>query len=668
MKSIRRPLLSTATAIACAASSAFAQVDPSSQPYLATAPYLAPDKMQHYEFLGSQGAQQTEALSPIVINPQTRANVVQMYNSVYVTTESVPIGWTGTISPCSPGATSVAYRDATLDRVNFFRALAGLPGNVTFNAAWDSTGQQTALIMAANNSLSHSPPTTWTCYTAAGAAGAGESNIALGFGGTSTGAGPKAMKLYMDDFGAPNYFVGHRRWILYPPQANMGSGSVGVSPSANALRVFGSGVAGSRPATPNGVAWPSMGYFPYQLLPWGGPVGENFGRWSYSRNGANFAAATVSVSVNGGAPTSPTVVSRTDNGYGDNTIVWQMNVAPNNPGLDTLYRVTVSGMSGTGIPASVTYDVTVIDPARAGVVRSDFAGTGTSDILWHNSATGMVYELQMNGTTAGSAAVIDTRADLNWKVAAVADINGDGRADVVWQHNTTGVVQGLLMNGTTVTSSGTIYTEPNTNWKIVGAGDFNGDGRADLLWKNAATGEVFVQLLNGLTPSGGGVVYREANPNWVIQQVADFDGNGRADILWRNTSTGDVFVLLMNGTTVAGGGVIYSEPNTNWQIQQAADFNGDGRADILWRNTATGDVFMMLMNGTTISGGSVFYGEPNAAWKIVAAGDYNGDGRADVLWRNTASGQVFMMLMNGFTVSGGGFVYTEPNQDWKILP
>jgi hypothetical protein len=302
-----------------------------------------------------------------------------------------------------------------------------------------------------------------------------------------------------------------------------------------------------------------------------------------------------------------------------------------------------------------------------GLRTSDFSGDGRSDLLWYNTATGMLYQSQMDGFTLGASGVIDQETNLSWKVAAVGDLDGDGRADVVWQNNATGQVYGLLMNGTTVVAEGTIYTEPNLNWKVVGAGDFNGDGNADLLWKNNATGDVFLLLMSGLNVITGGVVYSEPSANWQIQKVADFNGDSRADVLWRNVATGDVFVLLMNWPTVTGGGVVYSEPNTAWQIQAAADFNGDGRADILWRNTTTGDVFMMLMNGTTITGGSVFYGEPNADWKIVATGDYNGDGRADILWRNTATGQVFMMLMDGFTLTSGGFVYTEPDQNWTIL-
>jgi hypothetical protein len=384
-------------------------------------------------------------------------------------------------------------------------------------------------------------------------------------------------------------------------------------------------------------------------------TGSGLSRFLHVLNVDN-AAATVAQGANEGE-----VVINLANGK---QITLRFNLTT--PGGSIEIRSSVGGP----VTLSETLAATVtVPPVTNAVARmaTDFNGDNRSDVLWHNSATGMLYEMQMNGTAVGSTAVIDQETDLNWKVAAVADLNNDARADVVWQNNATGQVYGLLMNGTTVASEGTIYVEPNTSWKIVGAGDFNGDGNADLLWKNNTTGDVFLLLLNGLNVVSGGVIYSEPNTNWQIQKVADFNGDGRADIVWRNTATGDVYMMLMNGTTVIGGGVIYSEPNTAWQIQTAADFNGDGRADVLWRNTTTGDVYMMLMNGTTITGGSVFYGEPNAAWKIVASGDYNGDNRADILWRNTSTGQVFMMLMNGFTISSGGFVYTEPDQNWKIL-
>ena len=57
------------------------------------------------------------------------------------------------------------------------------------------------------------------------------------------------------------------------------------------------------------------------------------------------------------------VESRNDNGFGDNTIVWNAPSTVAEVSDDQTYTVTVSGIRGAG-PSTVTYDVTVIDPNR----------------------------------------------------------------------------------------------------------------------------------------------------------------------------------------------------------------------------------------------------------------------------------------------------------------
>ena len=75
----------------------------------------------------------------------------------------------------------------------------------------------------------------------------------------------------MDEFGAGNAAVGHRRWILYPQTRNFGNGDVPVNGSnyaANALWVIDGNFGGPRPTTREPyVAWPAPGYFPYELVP-----------------------------------------------------------------------------------------------------------------------------------------------------------------------------------------------------------------------------------------------------------------------------------------------------------------------------------------------------------------------------------------------------------------
>lgn len=289
----------------------------------------------------------------VQIDPSSRDSVANAYFNLFLPQSLVTAGWTGSIGSCVSGATAEAYHAATIDRVNVYRALAGLPGTVTSMAAGAvRDAQEAALMFAANGQISHAPPADWRCYSEAGAGAAGASNISLGL------AGPEAVVAYMDDYGGGNGMVGHRRWILYPPQAQMASGSIDGAPGwpSNALRVIGG--FGSRPETTAGVAWPPAGYLPWQLLP------SLSNRWSFSWPGANFAQARVTMARNGqplGAVGYEALAN--DIGYGDNTLVWlPQGVSYGQPAADTVYRVTISGASGNGIPASLSYEVVVFHP------------------------------------------------------------------------------------------------------------------------------------------------------------------------------------------------------------------------------------------------------------------------------------------------------------------
>ena len=322
-------------------------------PMLGPAPRLAPDQLPEQL---QQPQPEPSGIATVAFDPQNRSQVALAYQNIFLPLGSVPIGWTGNVGACNAGTTTAAYRQATIDRVNYYRAQAGLPGNISLFGGSQATGtQQAALMFSANHALSHDPPNSWTCWTQTGHDAAGKSNIATGYGNNAA-AGTGAVDMYMDDYGANNFVVGHRRWILYPPQVKMDSGSIPNNPqwAANALWVFGAW--GTRPPTPNGIAWPPRGYVPWQLL----PVGST--RWSFSWNGANFAGATVSMTRNGvplGAPTYEPIA----NGYGDNTLAWKpAGVTYTRPTADVTYHVTITGISGGGAPASIAYDVIVIDP------------------------------------------------------------------------------------------------------------------------------------------------------------------------------------------------------------------------------------------------------------------------------------------------------------------
>ncbi len=295
------------------------------------------------------------AAQAVQFNPLDRNQVVHAYRSIYLPQGTVADGWNGNVAACNAGTTSTAYRQATIDRVNFFRVLAGLPGNVSLaGGAMAEATQQAALLFSANGRLDHSPPSDWRCWSAAGAEGAWNANIALG----SRLSAPNAVTLYMEERGTSNDSVGHRRWILFPPQVRMDSGSIPQgSNAAHALWVYGP--FGTRPATPNGVAWPSRGYVPWSLLP------AQSNRWSFSWPGADFSDAQVSMTRNGVA-LGAVAYERLANGFGDNTLVWRpQGVTYAKPGADVSYRVTISGLRGGTIPATIQYEVIAIDPDAA---------------------------------------------------------------------------------------------------------------------------------------------------------------------------------------------------------------------------------------------------------------------------------------------------------------
>ena len=293
----------------------------------------------------------------------SRQAVTEAYRALWEPATTTPLRVDGgDPSSCTPYRTSAATQARTKDAINFARRLAGMQPVTTVSDPHTAAASVSALLQAVNQTLTHNPAQSLLCWTAAAAAAAGHSNLDLRWS-TSPSFVPTVADIvgdYLVDRGSNNTEVGHRRWVLLPGTTTMGSGNAvvtnatGVRYVANNLWVVGSQMGDTPAGTPAFYGWPTAGWFPSPLEP--------EGRWSLSSStGASFSHATVQVSHNGVAV--PVTVQPYGTGYGDNTLVWQLDqpAAVSGSAAQT-YDVTVRGISGAS-RSSYSYAVRLFDPS-----------------------------------------------------------------------------------------------------------------------------------------------------------------------------------------------------------------------------------------------------------------------------------------------------------------
>lgn len=272
------------------------------------------------------------------------------------------------IAGCQAGQLTTATTSAMLANLNAIRALHRLPP-VTYSAVDEAGAQQSALLQSANDSLSHTPPTTWKCYNQTGATVSGQSNLYGGFGG--------GLGFNSDDAILAGWLtetnnvvvdsVGHRRWLLYPFLGSVAYGRVvGASPTSTradgaALKVFGSVGAGVANGTlPPYVAYPYEDY-PARYFDTGSLMSFTVIASSNVNSSANrtvnFAGATVSVRQRNGGAMTVSKVSYDNVGYGlANNLQWAVAGLQAN----TYYDVTITGVVVNGATQNYSYFFRVV--------------------------------------------------------------------------------------------------------------------------------------------------------------------------------------------------------------------------------------------------------------------------------------------------------------------
>ena len=247
--------------------------------------------------------------------------------------------WSGDIASCQAGDIDVTGRENTLKTLNLYRALAALPA-VEHDPLRNQKAQECALIQHANmdkGMLSHTPPSTWNCYTEDGAEASGQGNIA-------TAPGVSAVDLYMVDPGNPST-LGHRRWIL---SNSVGPVGLGSTSEYSCMWVLG----GANDVGKSWVAYPPPGDVPIALMqPFSWTSVDETG-WSIQSDEIDLSNAQVSVTDD--ATSLPVTVTQLESGYGSTYALsffpqgWESQAGHT-------YRVSV-----TGVTPSIAYDVSFV--------------------------------------------------------------------------------------------------------------------------------------------------------------------------------------------------------------------------------------------------------------------------------------------------------------------
>ncbi len=486
----------------------------------------------------------------------TRSAAQAAYFNDYVPTTAVPLGFTGNVTTGQAGDTSAAYKTAMIQRFNFFRAMAGVPGNVTLNSTLNSRAQQGALMMAANGAITHTPPTNWKYWTQTGSDALSSSNVCQGFI-----SDPGCVEQFIADQGSNNAAVGHRRWMFYTRLKQIGTGDVPYAGNLwNATYVIdrnseGYWLGASTPTRDGFVAWPPKGYVPYQL---------NFPRWSFSLPGypgPDFSAAVVKVTKNNvttTVPLEPLSNNATQWGEsfaGDNTIVFNpdnrsttsSSYVPTAPASDTTYRVSVENVriNGATQPPYV-YDVIVFNPAVT-------PGSNCSPSVSSVNAQPGYQNVTINVSGAGCGAW-SASSGTSW--AALFPLSGSGAGSTtltLYPNFTSSTRQ------TTVTVAGQPVTIVQPSMGGTADERFVGQVYFFFLGRMASPAEVAFQVQNGLGAGRASLAYAFLNS-------AEFNTYGRF--------VAGLYVGLLNRDPEFGG----------WQFQRNALLQGIVSQDQLVSN------------------------------------------------------------------------------------
>ena len=340
------------------------------------------------------------------------------------------------------------------------------------------------------------------------------------------------------------------------------------------------------------------------------------------------------------------------------------------PGQAVTTTFTIAANDGIAAPATDSTTTVIAREPQA----SDFIGTGTSDVLWFNSASGgVLYWAITDGAVAASDPIAGFSPGSGWSVLGTADFTGGLASDVLLEYSSGGEDSfgyWALQKGAYSAYDPLAGFAANSGWAVLGTGDFTGNGTDDVLLGYTSGGETHLydwQVANGAVAATNNLnMGFSTSAGWEVLGTGDFYGEGVSDVLFEDTLTGAVADWRVQNDTASTFTIIAGvAPGGGWVYDGVGDFNGDGTSDILWQNGATLAIWE-IQNGALLKSVTVSTAAPTG-YTFEGVGDYFDSGTSDILWQNQTNGQTLIWEMQNAQVVATTTPGAADPSSWHIV-
>jgi hypothetical protein len=220
------------------------------------------------------------------------------------------------------------------------------------------------------------------------------------------------------------------------------------------------------------------------------------------------------------------------------------------------------------------------------------------NLLWrHTDGRLAIWEMDRTNRVGKSVLNGGKPVNLEWHLAATADMNGDGHTDFLWQHLDGRVVVWLMQWNEILQKAALNGGRPVADgWRLAAAAHWNRDPHPDLIWRHV-DGRVALWRMNGMTRLSSAYL-NDSKPvprEWRLVGVNDMYRYPQPQLIWEHQD-GRLNVWVMKGVQRE-----HSFSGTGFRPEGPGHISGFGSSWGLW-NTPDLCYFQHANGSLTVRG------------------------------------------------------------------